>query len=231
MKSMVRRAATVVGVAAAAVLACAAPAWAHVTVNPGSAAGGDWARVDFRVPNESDKAVATKLEVSLPADHPLASVETAAVEGWKVTTSTRKLDKPLDMEGRKISTVVSKITWTADSKKTGVQVGQFAEFPVSLGQLPKKGSLVFKAIQTYSDGDVVRWIDLPKKDGSEPENPAPVLTIDSAAADGDGSAAASSKDSGDSAPTVMSAVALGLGVVAVVVAALAFTRARRRRED
>src|SRR5262245_40184481 len=142
MNPMVRRAATILAVSALGVLAFAAPASAHVTLNPAEGEAGGYARLDLTVPNESDKAVTTKIEVNLPEDAPLASVQTKAIDGWKITTKTRKLDKPLDMHGREIDEVVSKVTWTADSKKDGIQVDQFGEFAVSVGPLPDKGTLV-----------------------------------------------------------------------------------------
>ncbi len=45
----------------------------------------------------------------------------------------------------------------------------FEDFTVSLGPLPTNTDrLVFKAIQTYSNGDVVRWIDTPTPGGAGP---------------------------------------------------------------
>ena len=38
--------------------------------------------------------------------------------------------------------------------------------------------MVFKALQTYSDGNVVRWIEEPVDGGEEPEHPAPVLAAE-----------------------------------------------------
>jgi Domain of unkown function (DUF1775) len=35
----------------------------------------------------------------------------------------------------------------------------------------------FKALQTYSDGDVVQKIEPTMKGGAEPEHPAPVLKL------------------------------------------------------
>ena len=34
----------------------------------------------------------------------------------------------------------------------------------------------FKALQTYNNGDIVRWIEPTPAGGEEPEHPAPVLT-------------------------------------------------------
>ena len=57
--------------------------------------------------------------------------------------------------------------------------GGFDLFTVFGGPLPTKNTnkLVFKALQTYSDGTVVRWIQTPVKGAPEPDNPAPTLVL------------------------------------------------------
>ncbi|MGW2209559.1 YcnI family copper-binding membrane protein [Streptomyces sp. NPDC001781] len=179
-----------VAVAGATVLAVSVPAFAHVSVQPeGTAAKGGYATVDFKVPNERDDASTTKLEVNLPADHPLASVMPQPVPGWSVKVTKSKLDKPLTMHGEKIGEAVTKVTWTADGK--GIEPGYFQKFPLSLGALPEDtDQIVFKAIQTYSDKEVVRWIEVPQEGQDEPENPAPTLALSAATDDHHGSAAA-----------------------------------------
>ncbi|MYQ43879.1 DUF1775 domain-containing protein [Streptomyces sp. SID4985] len=191
-------------VAATAVLALSAPAFAHVSVQPeGVAAKGGYAVVDFKVPNERDDASTTKLEVNLPADHPIASVMPQPVPGWTVKVTKSKLAKPLTMHGEKISEAVTKVTWTADGK--GIEPGYFQKFPLSLGALPEDtDQLVFKALQTYSNKEVVRWIEVQQKGAEEPENPAPTLELAAATDDHHGTqaatpgtAGAASDDKGD----------------------------------
>ncbi|GAA2294565.1 YcnI family protein [Streptomyces atrovirens] len=187
-------------VAGAAVLAVSTPCFAHVSVQPeGEAAKGDYAVVGFKVPNERDDASTTKLEVTFPTDHPLASVMPQPVEGWDVEVTTSKLDKPLEMHGKKINEAVSKVTWTA--KGDGIEPGFFQKFPVSVGTLPEDADeLVFKALQTYSNKEVVRWIEVPQEGQEEPEHPAPVLTLSEASEDGHSHGAADDdKASGDTA--------------------------------
>ncbi|MCH0560242.1 YcnI family protein [Streptomyces sp. MUM 16J] len=181
------RAAAAAAVAGVTVLTLSAPAFAHVTVQPeGTAAKGGYAVVDFKVPNERDNASTTRLEVNFPASHPLASVMPEPLAGWSVKVTKTKLDQPLALHGRKIDEVVSKVTWTADSK--GIQPGYFQKFPLSIGALPENtGQLVFKAVQTYSNKEVVRWIEVPQEGQEEPENPAPVLELSAAADDHHGS--------------------------------------------
>ncbi|CAM5438076.1 YcnI family protein OS=Streptomyces tendae OX=1932 GN=GUR47_21400 PE=4 SV=1 [Streptomyces tendae] len=180
-----------------AVLALSAPTFAHVSVQPeGAAAKGGYAVVDFKVPNERDNASTTKLEVSFPADHPLASVMPQPVPGWKAEVTKAKPAKPLESHGKQITEVVTKVTWTADGK--GVEPGYFQKFPVSIGALPEDADqLVFKAIQTYSNKEVVRWIEVPQEGQEEPETPAPVLALSAAEDDAHGAAGSSDAKADD----------------------------------
>jgi uncharacterized protein YcnI len=230
--TLTRRTATVLAAAATAVLAAAGAASAHVTVNPKEAAQGSYTKVAFRVPNEQDTASTTKVEVNLPQDHPVASVATQPLPGWTVKVDKTKLAKPLTTDDGAITEAVTTITWTA-GKGAAIAPGQFQEFNVSLGPLPTDtGTLTFKALQTYDNGQVVRWIDVAKEGQPEPEHPAPVLTLTKAAAGGDDAAASqapASPAAGDTAagdtaagPTGTAAsssdtTARTLGVVGIVV--------------
>jgi uncharacterized protein len=232
MKKM-SRAALVGAAAVSSVALLSAPAFAHVSVQPeGAAAKGGYAVVDFKVPNERDDASTVKLEVSFPTDHPLASVMPEPVPGWDAKVTKSKLAKPLEMHGEKITEAVSKVTWTAtgsgDAK--GVRPGYFQKFPVSIGQLPTDADqLVFKAIQTYDDKEVVRWIEAPQKGQEEPENPAPTLALTASEDDGHGASGATAKDAGDQKEAAAAATdgsgsssdntARVLGVVGILVGA------------
>ncbi|MFI6702214.1 YcnI family protein [Streptomyces sp. NPDC050509] len=196
----VGRLAVVGGVAASALFLLAGPASAHVGVQPqGEAAQGGYAVINFKVPNERDDASTTKVEVNFPADHPLASVMPQPVPGWKATVAKEKLTKPLKMHGNTITEAVSKVTWTSAGGKIGP--GEFQQFPLSVGQLPEDtDQLVFKALQTYDNKEVVRWIEEPKEGEEEPQSPAPVLKLTAATGDGhDGSGSSSDHDSASDA--------------------------------
>ncbi|QNS05198.1 YcnI family copper-binding membrane protein [Streptomyces xanthii] len=246
MKKM-SRAALVGAAAVSSVALLSAPAFAHVSVQPeGPAAKGGYAVVDFKVPNERDDSSTVKLEVSFPTDHPLASVMPEPVPGWEAKVTKSKLDKPLEMHGRKISEVVSKVTWTATGSgdDKGVRPGYFQKFPVSIGQLPTDtDQLVFKALQTYDDKEVVRWIEAPQEGQEEPESPAPVLALTAAEEDGHGAAGAAAKDdkkqasasteaASDSSTSDTTARTLGIVGILVGAAGVAFgVLAGRRRTN
>ncbi|MFF4771597.1 YcnI family protein [Microtetraspora fusca] len=228
-----------VGMAACLIGIMPAVAFAHVKVTADSATQGGYAALTFRVPNERDNASTTKIEVQLPTDTPLASVSVKPHPGWSYEITKTKLAAPIEAHGAQISEVVGQITWTATDAKSGVQPGEYEEFSVSAGPLPNTDRLVFKTLQHYSDGEIVRWIQDPSSDGDEPERPAPVLRL---LPKGD---AASSPSTGtdrvsltaDSTPAtgsgVGSAWAVGLSAAALVIslacAATMVVRTRRTR--
>jgi periplasmic copper chaperone A len=189
-------------------LALAGPASAHVTVNPSTATGGGYAKLTFRVPTESDTASTTKLAVYFPSTPAFASVSVKPHPGWSYRVS--------DTDQH-----VAKIVWTADAPADGIKPGQFDEFDISLGPLPGSGSVTFKALQTYSDGSVVRWIEPTVAGQPEPQHPAPMLTLTKAATD---PAAVAENDGDSTAPLVLSIVAL---VVAVAGAGVSVLRGKR----
>ncbi|MEV1206151.1 YcnI family copper-binding membrane protein [Microbispora rosea] len=241
MTSYVRRAAAVTAGALALTIGLAVPALAHVTVNPGTAVQGSWTKIAFRVPNERDNASTTKVEVDFPTDHPLPFVSVRPVPGWDVKLTRGKLPKPVVSDaGDTITESVLKITWSGGK----VESGQFQEFEVSVGPLPKNvDALAFPTAQTYSNGEVVKWADAATTDGSEPEHPAPTLKL-VAAEEGEDDEHGAAPASPAAAPTVAAAasddddreggnstpalVLGGLGLVAGLVGAGAGITALRR---
>ncbi|MEV6609554.1 YcnI family protein [Kutzneria sp. NPDC051319] len=198
---------------------------AHVETDPGQANKGDDAVVTFRVPNEEDNAGTVKLEVTFPLDHPVPNASTTSIPGWTANVTMTTLPKPVHQNNSDVKTAVQTVTWTADPGNQ-IKPGEFLRFPVLAEALPDNADkLTFKALQTYSNGDVVRWIDPPAADGAaEPEHPAPTLTLVSAdtgdnAAKPAAPAAAAATDSDGTARwlggigIVIGVLGLGLGIV------------------
>ena len=214
-------------------LAIPVAAQAHVTVNPNTAAAGSYATLVFKVPTEKADASTTKLEVDLPTAHPFTAVSYQPVAGWKTVVTTAELARPVKTEDGTITQAPVKIVWTA-TPGAAIKPGQFQQFPVSVGVVPDVPSVSFTALQTYSDGSVVKW-DQPTKTGAaEPEHPAPVLTIGAASGDSAPSStapsvvAAAPQSGSDSGSGVWFGVGgIAVGVVALLVALYAATRRSR----
>jgi uncharacterized protein YcnI len=240
-----RRLVAVTAGVTALTLGLALPALAHVTINPGTAVQGSFTKVAFRVPNERDDASTNKIEVAFPLDHPLPFVSVKPVPGWKVKVVEGKLPKPVTTEYGEITEAVTKITWSGGK----IEAGQFQEFEVSLGALPKDtDQLIFPTTQTYSGGEVVKWADEPKADGSEAERPAPTLKLTPAPAEGAAASAtpataptapagttapsvtpvtAFAADSSDGTARLLGGAGLLVGLIGVVIGALGLRRGSR----
>ncbi|WP_369363091.1 YcnI family protein [Streptomyces sp. CG4] len=229
-----RRAGTVAAVAGAAVLLAAGAASAHVTVHPDSYAKDATDGVlTFRVPNEEDSASTTKVQVFLPTDHPVLGVLVHPQDGWTAKVTTTKLRTPVKTDDGTITEAASEITFSGGK----IDAGQYEDFNVAFGQLPHDvGQLVFKTLQTYSDGKVARWIEEPTG-GGEPENPAPVLKLTAGTAGDAGSrpagtapaATAKAADTGDSTARGLGIAGLVVGVLGLAAAAFALVRSRAAR--
>ncbi|HET9518714.1 MAG TPA: YcnI family protein [Actinoplanes sp.] len=223
-RTLLVRAAAVITTAATLGLALAGPASAHVGVTAVEAVQGGYTKVSFRVPNESDSAATTKVEVHLPTTTPIASVSLKPVTGWTAVATTTKLPAPVKTADGEVTEAITKITWTA-SAGASLKAGQFQEFDVSLGPLPAVDQIAFKTLQTYSDGTVVRWIELPSADGTEPGHPAPVLKLAAAQSKATPSTPPQTAGDGDGDPYGVAGIVLGLA--GLVAGLLAYRRAAR----
>ena len=214
--------------AVVALLALAPAAVAHVTIQPEEAPAGGFTRLDVRVPTERDDASTTKVEVQFPPG--FLSVSTEPVPGWNAEIAMRKLDKPVEQFGERVTEEVDRVTFTADGEANAIGPGQFRDFGLSVG-VPdgRPGSaLRFPAVQTYSSGEVVRWIG-----PADSEEPAPQVEL--TAAEPEGGAAeqtaqqqpAGGEDDDDSSNT-LAVIALIVGIAGLAAGVGALLMARRR---
>lgn len=211
------RAAVISAASVLVLVGVANSASAHVSVSSPDARPGGYAKLVFRVPSESDTASTTKLVVTLPKDRPFASVGAQVMDGWKVVKTKERLASPVKVGDVTLTEAITAVSWTAEAG--GVPPNDFDEFALSVGRIPEGvDSLDFPAVQTYSDGEVVRWDQVAKDAADEPEHPAPSLKLATAATP---VAAATSEDKGGSdtlarvlggAGVLLGLLGLGLGL-------------------
>ena len=149
-------------------LAFAPAAQAHVTVHPNVLPTGQFVQLVVRVPNERPDAQTTKVDVQLPPG--FIFVSHAPVPGWTAKITTRKLAQPVTVFGEEHDEEVGQVTWSGGK----IAAGEFIDFPLSvaLPDRPAGTRLTFKSLQTYSSGEVVRWIGAPSS-----ESPAPQILL------------------------------------------------------
>lgn len=195
---------TAVVVAVVAALLAAQAASAHVTVNPNEWEAGGFARFAVRVPNERDDADTIEVTVRFPQS--IISASFQPMPGWERSIEMEPLDEPIEDEGEQITEHIASVTWTGGR----IRPGEFEEFGVSFRVPETPGEdLVVPALQTYSNGEVVRWVGPP-----DSEAPAPIVTVtEPAGEEGD-------QPSASPAPTAASDEAEdddGLATVALIV--------------
>jgi uncharacterized protein YcnI len=218
-RARARRAGLAIALAAGAAVALApAVAEAHVTVQPTSVPAGGFVRLDVRVPTESDTAYTKQVTLRLPPGFAEASYE--PVPGWSVKVAKTKLAKPIQTDDGPVAEQVSTITWTGHGTEGRIPPGAFQDFGLSV-QVPGKAgdTLTFKALQTYSDGKVVRWIGPSGSDA-----PAPSVNVTAAGAASAGGASTPAQSPGANASTSSEAAdgsgSDTLAIVALIVGAL-----------
>jgi uncharacterized protein YcnI len=102
--------------------------------------------------------------------------------GWTRTVTTETLAEPIELFGEQITERIATVTWTGGE----IRPGEYDQFGVSARIPAEPGAeLTFAAVQTYSSGEVVRWIG-----PADADLPAAVMTVGEAEGDGHGAPAA-----------------------------------------
>ncbi|HTQ69166.1 MAG TPA: YcnI family protein [Solirubrobacteraceae bacterium] len=239
------RSKTVTSLLAAAALIVPTSAEAHVSLHPNTIPAGAFATMNVRVPGEEEGAHVTKVDVLFPAG--FAGVDYENVAGWSTKVIETKLATPVTEDGETIDTEVSQIVWTWAGPLGKVDNGQFIQFPLSLA-IPENATgkaLEFRTVQTYSNGQVVHWIE-PSLTG---EHPSPRINVTAKGgviedvagheagpeAGQNGSTQTATGSGSGTAPKPTSGASKGLGVTALILGALgliialvALTAARRK---
>jgi uncharacterized protein YcnI len=209
------------------VLSAAAPSGAHVTVHPSTLpAGSSDVELTFRVPNERDDAKTVSLQVFFPTDFPLLTVDVLPVPGWTAHVDTENSAKPAHTDDGPVTQVVRDVTWTATSG--GIGAGQYEDFPIAAASVPDHpGQLVFKALQTYSSGDLVRWVEVPTAQVPQPDTPAPTLTLTATSSAHSGGATGVTTSGSSGTAEALAVAALAVAVVALVGVLVLLRRGRQ----
>jgi uncharacterized protein YcnI len=143
-----------VAVVTALVFALLAPAAsAHVTVIPASARPGQTLSLHFRVLNERADARTVGIDIFVPRG---VNATASGRRGWRLVRKPGEFD------------------WTAGDASAAIGGSGAKDFEVRVGPLPRAPRVIFKALQHYSDGQTVRWIQAPVAGA---ERPAPVLRL------------------------------------------------------
>ena len=203
-----------------------------VVTSPDAKPGAESATLVFTVPNVSEKYGTIQIQIDLSHGTPFTQVRAQQLPGWSVRKTATPLPEPVRVDGRRIDQAVTAVNWIASG--TGIRPGEFQEFRLSVGPLPKFGPLVLPVLQWYSNHTTVQWGQIVRPDGDQPRHPAPVLQIGSIKAPAPAPVAApsaspsSAADSADHADLAKVLAGIGLALSLVVVAVVVVTRLRTK---
>lgn len=216
---MIRKLVVVGAIIAGVIALVAGPAFAHVEIAREGAVGSDGiVRASITVPNEEKNASTVKLTLVFPATPALKTAQPDPINGWSFNVEKNAAGD------------VTQVVWTG-GPLTGTKSVQL---PLTIGAVPTgTDTITFKALQTYNNGDEVRWIEATTPGGAEPEHPTPILYVkgnppaEGSTATTTGHAATKTKSSDDGLSTA-AIVAIVIGVI-VVLALLGWVLSRSRR--
>lgn len=199
---MIRKLFGVAAVVGVTIVVAAGTAFAHVEIErDGAVAVDGTVAATMTVPNEKSDSGTVKIELVFPEAPTMTTATAGPVSGWTATVQKAP------------SGSVQQITWTGGPLTGDKKV----QLPFTLGPVPGTvAAMQLETLQTYENGDVVRWVEATPPGGVEPENPAPVLYVkgsplpEEPATTTPTKAAKKSSDSGTSTGVI---VAIVIGVV------------------
>jgi uncharacterized protein YcnI len=116
---------------------------AHVTVGPKETSQGAYQMFTVKVPSEKEDVSTTKIQVLIPEDVNISRFEPKP--GWTYEIEKDGSDK------------ITSVTWTTEGE--GLSATEFGQFNMNGKVGDQANEIIWKAIQTYSDGSVVEWVE------------------------------------------------------------------------
>lgn len=156
-------------------LACPVAAFAHVTLQEGSAGAGESYRAVLRVGHGCEGAPTTGMHVTLPEG--FNGAQPMPKPGWTVTTRTGKLAQPYEMHGTRYTEGVLEISWTVNASQDALPDAFYDEF-VFRGTVPRKaGPAWFKVVQSCGTAKNA-WVEVPASGTSNKGLKFPAALLD-----------------------------------------------------
>lgn len=196
----------------------AAPAFAHVSVNPKQAVAGEYAVLTFAVPHGCDGSATTAIAIQIP--EPIVSAKPTVQADWTAEAIRAKLAEPqTDSHGNEITDRVDQIVYTAKTPLPD-DLRQTFDVQVKLPEEAAGQTLAFPTVQTCEEGETA-WVQVKQagQDDEELEHPAPTVEVSAGEASEDAAAPVNTSWTGPAG--------LAAGVVGLVVGGIALFRTRR----
>jgi uncharacterized protein YcnI len=172
---------------------------AHVAVTPTQVGIGQELVFSISSPNEHKSAI-TSIKIDIPKG--VSAVIPTTKAGWTVTATT---------EGAGDAAAITAITWTDGE----IPAGQRTDFSFGAQVPASVTSLDWKAYQTYADGSIVHWDQIPSGSDDSTGTAGP-YSVTKVVNDLTPKVAAVSDPSSNFLPIALGAAALALSLVGII---------------
>jgi uncharacterized protein YcnI len=165
-------------------LSClASPAFAHITLEAGSAPAGSTYKAVLRVPHGCAGAATVVVKVQIPEG--IIAVKPMPKPGWTLTTTTAPYKQAQDYFGTSLTEGVREISWSG-GKLPDAWYDEFVFRGTLAKSLPADTTVYMPVVQECEGGKADRWIEIPAagKGSDDYRYPAPALKITKPAAGG-----------------------------------------------
>jgi uncharacterized protein YcnI len=159
--------------AGALLTALATPAFAHITLETGSAPVGSGYKAVLRVPHGCGGAATTAITLKVPEG--FISAKPMPKAGWTLDIKTGDYANTYKLYGADVKSGATEISWSGGN----LPDNEYDEFVVrgTLADSLKPGdTLYFPVLQSCGDKEDA-WIAIPAAGQPEPETPAPGLKL------------------------------------------------------
>jgi len=157
-----------------ALLALAAGAQAHITLDQAAAPAGSSYRATFKVGHGCEGSPTREIVITLPAG--LRGAKPMPKPGWTLSTQRRPLAAPYESHGKTMADELAEVRWTASSEASWLPDDWYDEFVLRASLPAEPGELWFDVRQVCAKGEW-HWAERPTAATPKPRAPAVRLQV------------------------------------------------------
>jgi uncharacterized protein YcnI len=157
----------------AALIALAAPAFAHAVLHPAETPADSYFKATIGVGHGCEGTPTLRLRVRIPDG--VTGVKPMPKAGWEIAVKREPLAQPVaDPHGRRITERIAEVMWTGKLLDEN-----FDEFAMQVRLPDKPGETLYFATVQECEKGVHRWIEIPAAGQARRDlrEPAPVLKL------------------------------------------------------
>lgn len=151
----------------------ATPAWAHITLEVGTAQADTTYKAVMRVPHACGKAATIAIRIQMPDG--VRDVKPMPKNGWNLTIVEGPLSEPYkDSHGAMVTQGIREIAWSGGNLPDEF----YDEFVFRMRTPAMPGATIwFPIVQECERGEVTRWIQIPTAGKTIADYPTPAAPL------------------------------------------------------